>query len=305
MPSLRAKLLSRYLRLTMKPKPLHLIESNELRRWFERRAVPIVPRGVDIEPVNDERIKGEWLRPRGGAKRTILYLHGGGYVFGSPKIYQTLTCALAKASEAEVFAPIYRLAPEHPCPAAIEDAVAAYEWLLAQGRKPSDIVIGGDSAGGGLTLATLMALRQKGVPAPAGAILYSPWTDLAATGASAKANGASDCMFCEETVRGGAGRYSGSLDIKDPRVSPLYGDFKGLPPMLVFVSTSEILYNDATRLVENAKAAGVDIAFEPRDGLPHVWALFQALIPEGKEAVALSGAFVKARTGAAAMGKAA
>lgn len=305
MPSISARLLSRYLRLTVKPRPLHLIEPNELRRWFDERAVPLKPRGVIVEPVADGRISGEWLRPARAAQRTILYLHGGGYVFGSPKMYRTLTFALAFAAEAEVFAPIYRLAPEHPCPAAIEDAVAAYEWLLAQGKKPSDIVVGGDSAGGGLTLAFLMALRDKAAPMPAGAFLYSPWTDLAVTGVSAKANDVSDSTFREVTVREGASRYRGSLEATDARVSPLYGAFAGLPPLLVFASRSEILFDDAARAVEKAKAAGVDVKFEPRDGLPHIWALYQALMPEGREAVAMTAAFAKARTGKTAMGKAA
>lgn len=305
MPSISAQLLSRYLRLTMKPKPLHLIEANELRRWFERRALPLTKRGARNELVNDGRVRGEWMHPASGAKRTLLYLHGGGYVFGSPKIYRTLTSALAVAADADVFAPIYRLAPEHPCPAAIEDGVAAYEWLLAAGRKPSEIVIGGDSAGGGLTLAVLMALRDKGAPMPAGAVLYSPWTDLAVTGASAKVNDVSDAMFREETVSGGAARYCGALERSDPRASPLYGNFAGLPPLLVFVSKSEILYDDAVRTVEQARAAGVEVSFEPRDGLPHVWPMFQALIPEGREAVSLTADFVEARTSAGPMEKAA
>lgn len=295
MPSLSTRLLSRYLRLTMKPKPLHLIEPVEVRRWFERNAIPLIARGVKLEAVNDGRIQAEWMRPPHGGKRTIFYLHGGGYVFGSPRAYRTLTSALAVAAEADVFAPVYRLAPEHPCPAAIEDAAAAYDWLLAQGISASEITVGGDSAGGGLTLALLMTLRDRGSPLPAGAFVYSPWTDLAVTGASAKENAVSDAMFCEDTVREGGSRYFGSLDAKDPRVSPLYGSFGGLPPLLVFASRSEILYDDAARAVEKAKAAGVDVAFEPRDGLPHVWPLFQALTPEGKEAVAITASFVKAK----------
>jgi acetyl esterase/lipase len=305
MPSIRAQLLSRYLRLTVKPKPLHLVDPAELRRWYESKAIPLRSRGVAFETVADGKIKGEWSRPLSGAKRTILYLHGGGYVFGSPRVYRTLTSALALSAEADVFAPVYRLAPEAPCPAAIEDATAAYEWLLKQGVSPSTIVIAGDSAGGGLTLTSLMALRDRRRALPAAAIVYSPWTDLAATGASAKANAVNDCTFKEETVREGASRYRGALDAKDPRVSPLYGDFSGLPPLLIFVSKSEILYDDATRAAERAKAAGVDVRLEAQAGLPHVWPLFQALIPEGREAVALSAAFVKERTGAAAKEKAA
>lgn len=297
MTSLRATVLDLYLRSTMKPKPLHEIDGPTLRKWFEDRALTLTPKGVDLETVADGPVRGEWHRlAAGGAARTLFYLHGGGYVFGSPRVYRTMTFPWILQAQANAFLPVYRLAPEHTCPAAIEDAVAAYEWLVAGGVRPQSIVISGDSAGGGLALATLMALREKGAPLPAAAVLFSPWTDLASTGPSIAANGRSDAMFMAETVRRGGARYAGALDLKDPRVSPLYGDFKGLPPMLVFASRTELLFDDAARLVPKAKEAGVAVQFEARDSLPHVWPMFHALIPEAKESIRIAAAFMRNKT---------
>lgn len=296
MTSLRAQLSNRYLRLTLKKKALHLIEPPALRAYFEARRIPVYPKSVAIEAVNEAGIIGEWQRPHGAADgRVILYLHGGAYVFGSTGLYRSMTMPMAEFAGADLFSLDYRLAPEHPCPAAIEDALAAYEWLLKRGVAPERIAIGGDSAGGGLTLATLQALRDRGRPMPGGAFVYSPWADLAATGASIAANAARDCMFQDVSIREGARRYAGPLDLKDPRVSPLYGDFRGLPPLLILASEDEMLFDDARRVAEKARAAGVEVRFEPRGGLCHVWPLFYPLYPEAKEALALTGDFIRAR----------
>lgn len=297
MTSLRAQLANRYLRLTMKKKALHLIEPPELRAYFEARRIPVYPKSVSIEAVNEAGVKGEWQRPTHVEEgRVILYLHGGGYVFGSTGLYRSMTMPMADFAGAELFSLDYRLAPEHPCPAAIEDAAGAYEWLLRRGIAASAIAIGGDSAGGGLTLATLQALRDRGRPLPGCAFVYSPWADLAATGPSMAANAESDCMFQNASIRDGAKRYAGALDLKDPRVSPLYGDFGGLPPLLILASESEMLFDDARRVAEKARAAGVDVRFEPRGGLCHVWPLLYPLFPETKEALELTGEFVRGRT---------
>lgn len=296
MPSLRATLVDLYLRSVMKPKPLHRIDPVKLRAWFDSRAITMTPKGVDLEVVETGAVKGEWHRPSAGAERTILYLHGGGYVFGAPRLYRTMTYPWALKARANVFAPVYRLAPEHPCPAAIDDAVAAYDWLLAEGATPDRLVVAGDSAGGGLALAMLMALRDAGRPMPAGAVLFSPWTDLGATGPSVAANAHSDAMFMTETITEGAKRYSGDLDLKDPRVSPLFGEFKGLPPLLLFASRTELLFDDSARLIPKARAAGVSARLEAQDGLPHVWPMFYALMPEAKASIALAAQFVLERT---------
>lgn len=298
MASLRAQLANRYVRLTTKKKALHRMEPADLRAYFEARRIRAYPKDVTVEAASEPGVKGEWQRPAGGGKGpVILYLHGGGYVFGSTVLYRSMTMALAKIAAADLFALDYRLAPEHPCPAAIDDAVAAYEWLLGKGCAAGRIVIGGDSAGGGLTLAALQALRDRGRPMPAGAVLYSPWTDLAATGESVARNAARDCLFQEATLRETGRNYAGSLDLKDPRVSPLYGDFRGLPPMLVLASEDEMLFDDSRRMVERAGAAGVDVRFEPRAGMCHVWPLFHPLYPEAGMALRMTGDFVRARTG--------
>ncbi|MEE2692664.1 MAG: alpha/beta hydrolase [Pseudomonadota bacterium] len=296
MPSIRARLLNRYLRLVMKPKRLPEIDPPALREWVEKRALPLYPKDVSRETV-ESPVRGEWHRPHAiTGDATILYLHGGGYVFGSVRLYRPLTMALAAKTGCEVFSAEYRLAPEHRCPAAIDDALAAYDWLIASGRDPKRIVLGGDSAGGGLCLAAMMALRDRGAPTPAGAFLYSPWTDLATTGASIDANADSDAMFQRYSIVNGPGHYVGALDRKDPRVSPLYGDLKGLPPLLVFASASEMLFDDAARLAEKAAQAGVGVRFEPRPGLAHAWPIFHPVIPEAKETVALTADFVRGRT---------
>lgn len=295
MPSLRARLLNRYLRLVMKPKRLHEIDPPVLREWVESRALRFYPKHVSREAVEGP-VRGEWHRPeKVSSGATILYLHGGGYVFGSVGLYRPLTMALAAKTGCEVFSAEYRLAPEHPCPAAIEDAVAAYDWLVASGRNPKSIVLGGDSAGGGLCLTAMMALRERGAPTPAGAFLYSPWTDLATAGASIDANAESDAMFQRDSIVNGPGHYVGGLDRKDPRVSPLYGDLTGLPPLLVFASQAEMLFDDSTRLVEKALRAGVGVRFEPRPGLAHAWPIFHPVVPEAKEAAAITAAFVRER----------
>jgi len=297
MTSLRARLANRYLRLTIKPKALHLIAPDELRAMFESRKVPILPRGVDLEAVSREGVRGEWQRPQDARNgRIVLYMHGGAYMFGSAGLYRSMTMPLALKSCASLFSLEYRLAPEHPCPAAIEDAVAAFEWLLNGVGAPDRIIFGGDSAGGGLVLATLQVLRALGKPMPAGAFVFSPWADLEATGASVSANALRDCMFQQSTVREIGAFYAGALDRTDPRVSPLYGDFRGLPPLLVFASRDEMLFDDARRVVEKATAVGVDVQFEPRSGLSHVWPLFYPLYPEAGEALAITADFIRVRT---------
>lgn len=299
-PSLAARVFNRLLRMTMKRRAIHEMSADALRYYFEARRGPVDLSQVEIERLETGPVVGEWVRPRGGAAaRTILYLHGGGYVFGSPRLYQVLTPHLALAAGADLFALSYRLAPESKCPAAIEDALAAVAWLVRSGVDPGRLAIGGDSAGGGLALATLQALRDRGRPAPACAFLFSPWTDLAATGASIAANAQSDCMFQEASIREGGRRYAGALELNDPRVSPLYGEFQGLPPLLIFASRAEMLFDDAARAVEKAQAAGVDVRFEPRNGLNHVWPLLHLYLREAKADVRLVGAFVRERTSAA------
>ncbi|MEQ1929587.1 MAG: alpha/beta hydrolase [Parvularculaceae bacterium] len=295
-PSIAARLVNRYLRSTMKRLELDKVAPDALRYWFEKRAFPLVPKGVDVELIDKYGVAGEWQRPRGASAGVILFMHGGGYIFGSPRLYRTLTFRLALAAGANVFALRYPLSPESRCPAAIDSAVRAFEFLVSSGHKPGEIVFGGDSAGGGLALATMQALAAKGAPQPAGAFLYSPWTDLTTSGASIERNAQSDVMFNLDGMRHAGGPYAGTLDRNDPRVSPLFGSFRGLPPLLVFASASEMLYDDSTRLAERARAQGVNVRFEAREGLAHVWPMFGAIMPEAREALALTAGFVRERT---------
>lgn len=298
MPSLRARLVNRYIRSTFKKISFPDVDATELRETVEARAFPFLPRGVACEAVTSPA-PGEWHRPaKAEAGRLILYLHGGGYVFGSARTHRPITYALALAAKAPVFSLNYRMAPEHPCPAAIEDALGAYRALVGSGARPPEIFIGGDSAGGGLALATLQALRDAGDPLPGGAFLYSPWTDLAARGASIEQNSDSDAMFTGDTIRRGGARYAGAIANDDPRVSPLYGRFEGLPRLLIVASDSEVLRDDSIRAAEKARAAGVDVDFHLEEGLVHVWPLFRAMAPEGDRTIKETAAFIRRGGGA-------
>ncbi len=269
----------------------------ERRRAGMERISERVPADVICEKVSADGVAAEWIAaPGANADRVILYLHGGGYVIGSINTHRAMVSRIARASNARALAIDYRLAPEHPFPAAVEDATAAYRWLLAQGYKPGKIVIAGDSAGGGLAIVLLLAIRDAGLPMPAGAVPISPWTDLEGTGESVRTRAARDVMVTIENLTGSAKQYYGSHDPKDPLVSPVHGNFRGLPPMLIQVGDAEILLDDATRVATRAKAAGVEVELEVWDDMPHVWHVFAKLLPEGQQAIDKIGKFVIART---------
>jgi acetyl esterase/lipase len=243
---------------------------------------------------------GEWIStPTATNGLTILYLHGGGYVIGSINTHREMISRLARASGARALAIDYRLAPEHPFPAAVEDATKAYRWLLKQGVPSEKIVVAGDSAGGGLTVATLVALRDAGDRLPAAAVCISPWTDLAITGETMVTKADVDPMIRAEDARGGAARYHGETDPRHPLVSPLYADLSGLPPMLIQVGTSEVLLSDSTRLAERAEEAAVDVTLEPWEEMIHVWHFFAFMLPEGQQAIERIGEYVRAKVPAA------
>ncbi len=293
MPSLRARMFNWYMAATFKSKPIHLLPAQVLRDGADSIAPDKPPTGISIELV-DGAVKGEWHRPDGAEKgRTIYYLHGGGYVFGSPKSHRGATFALAQESNADVFSLDYRMAPEHLFPVAVEDAVAGYRWLLENRTDPSRIVIGGDSAGGGLALALLLSIKEKGLPMPAGAFLYSPWTDLTCSGASVTGNEDTDAMFKSEYITYGAKRYLGEADPHSPLASPLFGDHAELPPMQIFASDSEVLRDDSTRLYDRLKAAGVETELILEDGLIHVWPIFPGRFPEAMEAIRRTADFIE------------
>jgi monoterpene epsilon-lactone hydrolase len=247
-----------------------------------------VPRGISRVPVEERLagVHGEWILTHAQpfSPRVVLYLHGGGYVAGSPEMYRSVTSEFARRCEARVLVVDYRLAPEHPFPAALEDAIAAYRWLLAQGIAPSNIMIAGDSAGGGLTLSALLGIRERGLPRPAGAVLIAPWVDLAATGDSIRTNAQSDDVVVPDNGENRlAHAYMGGAPLDTPLASGLYADLTGLPPLLIQASAIEVLLDDAVRLDAKARAAGVDTKLRLWDGLPHVWHLFK-ILPETREA---------------------
>jgi len=294
-PSLRAKIMKLYLKMMMKSKPLHLIPSSALTAGAEALAPRKTPEGVTLESIDAGAVKGEWHRSAAAGQMapTILYFHGGGYYYGSPKSHRRATFGLAQEAGAHVFSQDYRLAPAHPFPAAVEDAVAGYRWLLDQGARPERLFVSGDSAGGGLSLALLLSCRKQGLPSPAGAVLYSPWTDLAVTGASITSNEKTDAMFKSVHIREGAKHYIGAADAKNPLISPFYADLAGLPPILIFVSDDEALYNDSTRLQERLVAADVKSKLIIEHGLPHVWPIFHPRFPETSKTIQQSADFIR------------
>src|SRR5690348_539816 len=237
-----------------------------------------VPDGTEVEPAKMGGIPGEWVRARRARNdAALLYLHGGGYVIGSPKSHRHLAAALSEASGLPVFSADYRLAPEHPFPAAVEDAVAAYRGLLDSGIAPEKLAIAGDSAGGGLTVATLVALRDQGIALPACAVPISPWGDLTQGGESYRARMKRDPMVKSEGLDQMAAAYTGNADAKTPLASPVYAELRGLPPLLIQVGTEEALYDDAIRIATRADEAGVEVTTESWGGMVHVWHIFHPI----------------------------
>lgn len=266
----------------------------------EMRAIMVdapAPAGVTCTPVEAGGVSAEWSVAAGAAEdKVILYVHGGGYVMGSAGSHRDMTGRLSKAAGARVLSLNYRMAPEHPFPAAVDDAVAAYKWLLDQGIKPANIAIAGDSAGGGLALATLLAIRDGGHPVPAAGIGISPWVDMEGTGETMTTRAAVDPVVQKEGLLGMAKLYLGDADPKNPLAAPLHANMAGLPPLLIQVGDHETLLDDSNRIAERARKAGVDVTLKVWDEMPHVWHLFAPILPEGQQAIDEIGAFFQART---------
>jgi monoterpene epsilon-lactone hydrolase len=269
----------------------------ERRAQYERaeRVFP-TPADVAIEHVIVPARPAEWLRPSGvRTDAAVLYLHGGGYVIGSPRSHRHLAAAIARAAGTAALLVDYRLAPEHPFPAALDDALAAYQWLLGRGLVPGRIVVAGDSAGGGLTVATLLAARDRSLPLPAAGVCISPWVDLTCSGATYATKAAVDPIVTRQSVSMTAEAYTGRGDPKAPLVSPLYADLRGLPPLLVHVGSDEVLLDDALGLAERARTAGVDVTLEEWPAMIHVWHWFLPMLAEAERAVGVIGRFARAR----------
>jgi len=250
---------------------------------------------VTVEPIG--ALPGEKLTPADARPGTaLLYLHGGGYAIGSTRSHRHLAADLARAAKTVALLPDYRLAPEHPYPAAVDDALAAYRHLLDSGIPAGGIVIGGDSAGGGLTVATMLAARIAGLPLPAGGLLLSPWLDLAGTGASLETLKDRDPLVSRSDLERWGGAYAGTNSKRDPLISPLYADLKGLPPLVIHVGGDEALLDDSLRFARAAIAANVEAHLEVWPRMVHVWHWFARRLAPGREAIDRLGAFAVART---------
>jgi monoterpene epsilon-lactone hydrolase len=273
---------------------------SDFRRQCEAGARRMkLPDGIEVSPVTIDGVTGiqnrqaEWLIPCEATKdKVILYTLGGGYVSGSCTDHRAMVAKITQGSGVSTLLFDHRLAPEDPFPAALEDAVAAYRWLLAQGVSPSNIMLVGESAGGGLCLATLLALRDQGIPLPAAAVALSPWTDLALTGDSyrTKLNASIDPPGMSSVC---SKYYVGDNDPRLPWISPLYGDLRGLPPIFICVGTNETMLDDSTRFAEKAKAAGVDVTLRVWKGMIHCFPLMAPLFPEATQALTENCEFIK------------
>ena len=283
----------------LKAQPINASASiQETRAGFEQMGAMLpVESDVKSEPVDAGGGKAEWVTaPGADSARAILYLHGGGYVIGSINTHRGLAGRLSRAAKARVLVIDYRLAPEHPFPAAVDDAVAAYRWMLQQGLQPTRIAVSGDSAGGGLTVATLVAIRDAKLPVPAAGAPISPWVDMEGIGDSMKSKADIDPMVQKDGLLNMAKAYLGGKDPRTPLAAPLYADLSGLPPLLIQVGTAETLLDDSSRLAERAKKAGVQVTLEPWENMVHVWHLFAPMLDEGQQAIEKIGEFVRQHT---------
>ena len=277
--------------------PSNTLTIAERRAQYERaEKVFPVPPDVKVERVSAPTAPAEWLLPPSATPgRVVLYLHGGGYVIGSPRSHRHLAAAIAGAASARALLLDYRLAPEHPYPAAVDDAVAAYRWLLDQGIAPGGVVVAGDSAGGGLTVATLLALRDARTPLPAAGVCISPWVDLTCSGESYRTKAAADPIVQREGVDQMARAYLGSTPPRTPLASPLFAELGGLPPLLIQVGSDEVLLDDSVQLAERARAAGTDATLEVWDRMIHVWHWFLPMLDEAQSAIDGIGRFARTR----------
>jgi acetyl esterase/lipase len=254
-------------------------------------------RHVELSKVSLAGVPAERTIARGADKGPILlYIHGGGMVLCSPRSHRDIISHIAVAAGARVYAPRYGLAPQNPFPAGLEDVFIAYRALLDQGIQPEKLVVAGDSAGGTLTLALLLKLREAGLPNPAAVVTICPGPDLTFPSESWTRNITTDCLSLP-VVRKWASWYARPDQLNDPLVSPIHGEFTGFPPMLVQAGTGECLYDDITLLVEKLKAAQVDVTFESYPEMPHVWHLYRAVTPQGDAAIQSIAEYIIARTG--------
>ncbi|MGB1580871.1 MAG: alpha/beta hydrolase [Nevskiales bacterium] len=282
-------------RYTLKP----ILHPRFSVHWQRRLLAPIGPtqprvRGSSFDPVDMNGVAARRIACQSNNKRAVLYLHGGAYVLGGAASHRGLMSHLAKAANATVFGPEYRMAPEHPHPAALDDALAAYQWLLENGFTAGNIFIAGDSAGGGLALLTALAIRDQSLAQPAGLVLLSPWVDLSQSCESIQRNADIDPMINVAWGAWAARLYARDYELTDPAVSPLFAKLDGLPNMLIQVGSDEVMLDESIALADKAKAAGVGVELQIEDGMWHVFQLHTKLLKESMQAIARMADFIQA-----------
>jgi epsilon-lactone hydrolase len=281
--------------LTSRPRPTSVAERRE--RLDALGNAYRTADDIRLQSVSADGVPAEWsTAPGADAARALLYLHGGGFSAGSIVSHRAMVTETGRAAQARTLAIDYRRTPEHPFPAALDDALNAYRWLLAQGVQPSRIAIGGDSAGGGLTLATMVSLRESGLPLPACAWCISPWVDMEARGESYASKAAIDPMISQQYILELAGWYLGGVAPRTPLAAPLHADLGGLPPLLIQVGSAETLLDDAIGLASRAAAADVRVTLEVWPHMIHAWPLFHQQLTDGRRAIAAAGSFIRAAT---------
>lgn len=300
MPSIRARLFSAAIKATVRRRDWGREDklARRARRIFgvRRELQGFYTGGVSVARVSAGSIEGEWIRTRDHSAGAILYLHGGGYVACSSRTHRPVTARLAKLTHRPVFALDYRLAPEHRFPAALDDAVAGYLWLVEKMHiDPRSIAIGGDSAGGGLALSTLLKLRDTHKPLPGAGFCFSPWTDLSGSSTTAHENDGKCAMFRIDNIVDFANAYLGTTPPTNPLASPLFADLAGLPPILIHVGSTELLLDDSVRLHERIQFAGGESAIEIFDDVPHGWQMLDGFVPESRRSLEKVAAFLDAK----------
>ena len=292
--SLKSRIVLSYLKRQMAKAPKKPTLEEQRAGLEQMGKIVKMPAGIDVEPVTIQDIRAEWLRAPGvDDERVILYVHGGAYTLGSLNTHRAFASRVSMTAGMRALLIEYRLAPEHPFPAGLEDCKTAYGMLLDNGVSSDKIAIVGDSAGGGLSLATVLSLRDAGAPLPSSIVCLSPWADLELTGESVTTRAQADPWLKYDSVSIHAERYIGANDPRNPLISPIHADFSGLPPILLQVGTREILLDDSTRLVAGAKEAGVDVTLEVWEGMWHVWQFLAGIVPESQQALDRIGGFVR------------
>ena len=298
MMSIQAKILAAMLRFQMADFYKDLsVEAQRASMEKYARLVKL-PADVTCERIKDCPVPAEWITtPEINSEKVLLYLHGGAYFLNYGNPHRDFAARVGRSAKMRVLMLDFRLPPEHPYPAAVEDAANTYQWLLKQGYSSIDIAFAGDSSGGGLALATLLKLRESDVPFPAAAVCLCPWTDLTGSGASMQSKARFDFLNKPAHMKTTAKYYAGDHDLKNPYISPLYADLTGFPPLLIQASTRDILLDDATRLAEQARNVNVDVTLEVWEKMIHVFQLGAGFVPEARKAVENIAAFLRQHVG--------